>query len=292
MLCIKRIRDVFVLSALSLLTACGTYTPIPAQGGGKRFAIEQAMISASARHAIAAIPYEKLVGKNVAVEVSVIQDEGGGFIGSGGRPFALSILSAQLERLNAYSGGSTQQGTAGFRAAQSEPVYTKDINYNASDAKQFTSLLLSALFRKNILINLQSTTIVPPDYTLEVLVDVFGIWRSRTDWLVYNAETLTATTSLEYVITPLNNPEEKREVGRVGFDATYKERYSLWMGPFETTIDVVPSQFSKFIGTFGEGEGGYSNLGKVTPNELIPLAPPAPIILNPTDARTRQTGPK
>lgn len=35
-----------------ILTACGTLTGIPSHGGGKRFAIEQELVTASARAAV------------------------------------------------------------------------------------------------------------------------------------------------------------------------------------------------------------------------------------------------
>nr|WP_232304419.1 hypothetical protein [Neisseria sp. oral taxon 020] len=39
-------------AASLLLSACGTLTGIPAHGGGKRFAVEQELVAASARAAV------------------------------------------------------------------------------------------------------------------------------------------------------------------------------------------------------------------------------------------------
>lgn len=277
------------------LSGCGTTTPIPAQGGGKRFAVEQALISASARKALNEVPLEKIIGKTISLEVAVIQDEGGGALTIGGRPYAAGVLASQFDRIKSYvnnAGNTTTTNTsnsaAGFKNLQTEPTYFKDITYNSSDSRQFNNLVTSMLLRKNVKINPDQESGLKPDYMLEILVDVFGIWRSRTDWLIYNAETLVATTSFEYVLTPLKNADEQRIVGRLGFDATYNEKYAFWVGPYETNIEVVPSSFSKIIGSFGEGVGGYSNLVSGSSSEFMGPQKPAPIILNPTDDLLRR----
>lgn len=286
-----------ILASVSLLlTGCGTVTPIPAQGGGKRFAVEQALISASARKSISEIPLEKIIGKTVALEISVIQDEGGGAITSGGRAYAAGILASQYDRLkststidNDTSKTGSSSSSAGFRNLQSEPNYFKDITYNGSDARQFGNLMTSMLLRKNVKINRDTVTNSPPDYMLEIIVDVFGIWRSRTDWLFYNKETLMATTSLEYVLTPLKNDKEERTVGRSGYDATYNEKYAAWIGPYNTDIEVTPSVFSQIIGDFGKGIGGYNNLvSETNMTEFAKPEKPIPIIINPTDNLLRR----
>lgn len=277
-----------IISLLSLvtLTGCGTTTPIPAQGGGKRFAMEQAMISASARKSISDIPLEKLRGKSVVLEVSVIQDEGGGAITMGGRPYAAGILTGQQDQA-VNIGVKANTSSVGGRVGQGEPSYFKDITYNGSDSKQFTNLLVSAMLRQNILVNPTQESKKKPDYILEVLVDIFGIWRSRTDWLVYNAETLTATTSLEYVVTPLENDKEERLVSRVGYDATFRENYTFWVGPYETEMTVKPSKFSEIIGTLGTGGGGFDNLRSGNISEFSKPDGPTPIILNPNEMNRR-----
>ena len=296
-----------IIGILILLgvSGCGTSTPIPAQGGGKRFAIEQAMISASTRKAIAEIPMDLMAGKIIATEVTVIQDEGGGAISVGGRPYMASVIAGQYDRIKSTVNGdtsNTQSYSGGGKNLQTEPAYIKDITYNGSDARQFNNILTSALLRKNIIVSSLQDSNLKPDYLMEVIVDIFGIWRSRTDWMVYNAETLMATTSFEYVITPLNMKSGKRSVGRVGFDAIYKEKYSFWVGPYETSMEVVPSKFSEVVGTFGEGdainqstisrldtsekENTGTNPGR-NPSAFLKPNKPTPIIVNPTDSITR-----
>lgn len=245
------------------------------------------MISASARKAISDLPLEKLRGKNVVLEVSVIQDEGGGAITMGGRPYAAGILTGQQDQA-VNMGVKSNTSSVGGRVGQGEPSYFKDITYNGSDAKQFTNLLVSAMLRQNILVNPTQESKKKPDYILEVLVDIFGIWRSRTDWLVYNAETLTATTSLEYVVTPLENDKEERLVARVGYDATFKENYTFWVGPYETVMTVKPSKFSEIVGTLGTGGGGFDNLRSGNISEFSKPDGPTPIILNPNEMTNRR----
>ena len=283
----KKFILIISLFFLIVTTGCGTTTPIPAQGGGKRFAIEQAMLSASARKAILDIPLEKLRGKIVSLEVSVIQDEGGGAITLGGRPYATGILSGQKDHF-VQSGGGTSISSFGGRLNQSEPSYFKDITYNSSDSRQFTNLLVSAMLRQNILINPTQESKKQAEYSLEVLVDVFGIWRSRTDWLAHNAETLMATTSIEYVITPLEDENEIRKVDRVGYDATFKVKYAFWIGPYETEMTVKPSKLSEIIGTLGIGGGGVNNLRVDKISDFAKPDNSAPIILNPNDNNLRR----
>jgi hypothetical protein len=286
------LKTLFYLITTFILTGCGTTTPIPAQGGGKRFAVEQALISASARKSIAEIPINRVVGKQVLLEISVIQDEGGGAITSGGRPYASQVLSAQRDSIRSsvnVDGDLTKSGSSstslGLKNIQSETSYLKDITYNGSDSRQFRNLVTSLLLRNNVKIASDTNSDQTPDYLLEIIVDVFGIWRSRTDWFVNNAETLMATTSFEYVLTPLNNNDEVRLVKRVGFDATYKEFYRAWIGPYKTEILVTPSVFSQIIGDFGQGSGGYSNLISNSKIEFARPPEPLPLLITPHKAK-------
>ncbi|MFW5330182.1 hypothetical protein [Hydrogenophaga sp. ZJX-1] len=72
------------LVALLALASCGTLTGIPAHGGGKRFATEQRLVSASIRAALKDIDVTALRGKRAALVFDLVADEGGGSL-SGGR---------------------------------------------------------------------------------------------------------------------------------------------------------------------------------------------------------------
>lgn len=69
--------------ALSL-TACGTLTGIPSHGGGKRFATEQRLVSASIRSSLKDLDISSLKGMRAALVFDLVADEGGGNL-SGGR---------------------------------------------------------------------------------------------------------------------------------------------------------------------------------------------------------------
>ncbi len=293
------LTTLLTLSAL-FMSGCGTTTPIPAQGGGKRFSVEQALVSASARHALSDLPLDILDGKAIMLEVSVIQDEGGGAINVGGRPYAANILTGQYDRFVSRSASqntdnntnSTTNATnlsSGGKVIQTEPIYNKDITYNASDVRQFTNLVVSGLLRRNIFINPTPESGKTPEFVLEILVDIFGIWRSRTDWMLYNAETLMATTSFEYVLTPLSGEKKDRVVARVGYDATYKESYFLWIGPYDTQMNIKPSRLNSIVGSFGVGTVGTNNVVLEGTSNFVKPSAPAPIILNPTEGPTRRT---
>lgn len=70
-------------------SGCSTLTGIPSHGGGKRFAIEQRLVSASIRSTLKDIDVSALKGKKVAIVFDLVSDEGGGNI-TGGR---LNILA-------------------------------------------------------------------------------------------------------------------------------------------------------------------------------------------------------
>ena len=80
----KLATHALIASIIFTQTGCGTFTGIPAHGGGKRFSQEQRIVSASARSTIEKIDVSALYGRKVAVVYDFISDEGGGTL-SGGR---------------------------------------------------------------------------------------------------------------------------------------------------------------------------------------------------------------
>ena len=116
---------VIALACISItLPGCGI-TGIPAHGGGKRYATEQRLVSASIRAALRDIDVTALKGKKVALVFDIIADEGAGSM-SGGRinPGLLfstgSVLSpvtttnSAFQVFNLAEGGSnySNQGTS------------------------------------------------------------------------------------------------------------------------------------------------------------------------------------
>lgn len=81
-----------IFPMVAVVAGCGTLTGIPSHGGGKRFAIEQELVSGTARAATKGFDVSGLVGKRVAVYMTSIGDVGTGNL-FGGR---LSLSSALL----------------------------------------------------------------------------------------------------------------------------------------------------------------------------------------------------
>ena len=266
------------VTALLSVTACGTYTPIPSHGGGKRFSVEQTLVTASMRRAINEIPLSGLADSKVNVEITIVADSGGGYT-NGGRPSATQLASSVTQHIS-----SNTTNTTGFSASASDPAYTKDLLVNQTDSRQFQSLLISSLLRKNVMLN-PSETQGKADFMLEVFVDVLGTWKSRTDWFVTNSERLTATTSLEYVITDLSSKgKSQRQYGRVSYDATYEEKYTLWMGPVATDIVIAKGDLLERIQpvpTVGTDSVNHL-LRESTTKPAQPEQSESPVIYSPT----------
>lgn len=70
-------------ASMLLLGGCGTLTGIPAHGGGKRFATEQRLVSASIRSALMDLDVTPLQGKRAALVFDLVADEGGGTLHGG-----------------------------------------------------------------------------------------------------------------------------------------------------------------------------------------------------------------
>jgi hypothetical protein len=260
-----------LLLASSLLGACGTYTALPAHGGGKRFAIEQALVSAAAKRVIGDLPLDRLRDRRILLETTIINDEGGGSV-NGGRPSMGELLSHTVPGVRAV---------AGFQVMRGDNVYIKDPSFNNTDGRQFANLLASALVRQNVMLNPNPETEGEPDFFVEVIVDVLGTWRSRTDWGLRNTERLQAIVSVEYAVTPMKPDAGPRLVGKVGYEAEYRENYVGWMGPTDSGIELRRSALTDLMPTLGAGSASTSNLQRQRPVEFAQPQQPQPIQVNP-----------
>ena len=95
---VQKLLPLTLSISLLSLTACGTITGIPAHGGGKRFAVEQELISASSRAAVKNLQIDSLKGKKVAVFVSMIGDQGSGVM-TGGRYSIDALIRGEYQNL-------------------------------------------------------------------------------------------------------------------------------------------------------------------------------------------------
>jgi hypothetical protein len=149
----KSLARFFILASLFSLTACGTLTGIPSHGGGKRFATEQRLVSASIRSSLKELDISGLKGMRAALVFDLVADEGGGNL-SGGRwspgllfsvgsamsPVSSTVNAFQVYNLaeggtnysNTHSGGtSTTTGTT-LQTGTSTTVGSSQTNETSS----------------------------------------------------------------------------------------------------------------------------------------------------------------
>jgi hypothetical protein len=264
-----------ILVVLSLfISSCGTFTGIPSHGGGKRFAIEQELISASVRAVSRDLNVDPLIGKKVSLYIVVIGDEGGGNL-AGGR-YSLSTMfrrnyistptrttentfpvitgtdinkdlngaltsSTVKENVINSPSKSTEQTSGdrdeysvGFSGPRNQ--FLNQQFYNPKDSKFLNAVLQEALFLKGVIL-------VPADeaeISLFVTVDVFGTVRSKRNWIIANQERLLAKTGLEMIA--INNLKKGKRVimepVTSSFEAEYIEQYYFWTGPFMIRKEV------------------------------------------------------
>lgn len=265
----KKIRTLGITIAASLLlTACGTLTGLPGHGGGKRFAVEQELVAASSRAAVKEMDLSALQGRRVALYVSTMGDQGSGNI-TGGRysidalirggyqnnpdsatqytypgydttatttADSLASVTTSTSVLNAPASATTQNnGRKGERSAGlvvngNSGYRNETLITNPRDVSFLTNLIQTVFYLRGI-------EVVPPEYAdtdVFVTVDVFGTIRSRTEFHVYNAETLKAQTKLEYFAVDRNTRKLLIKPTSAAYETQYKEKYAFWVGPYRT----------------------------------------------------------
>lgn len=282
-------RIIFIFLSIALLQGCGSFTPMPSYGGGKRFAIEQQLVSAVAKRAISDLPVEDLRGLKGYVNITVIFDEGGGFV-NGGRLSASEMLGASTNSARSYLGGDIINNSSRNKSAEltvnaskAQTNYAKDLSFNSSDARHFTNLASSFLLRNNILKDPNPETDGVADFIMEITVDTLGtIWR-RTDWGLVNSDSLTAVISYEYMIIPLKDEFKNiSKVGSISYQGKYQDNYVFWMGPTKSETIIRKSHFADVIGTLGpifNSDTAIERKGK--PQDFLPSNTTVPIQLNP-----------
>jgi len=239
-------RILLVSVGAASLAACGTVTGVPSHGGGKRFAIEQELIAASARTALGAIDLRPLAGRTVRIVYSSIGDEGSGNL-AGGRLTLDRLLRGD------YSAGATTRtesegnvskqsvtglsGLGGIGLLNDGPTgYRSEAFINPRDADFLTSLVASHLLLSGA--QIKSNPAEPADLLVVVLVDVFGTIRDRTDYLFYNQERLRARTALEVVVVRQIDGVVTLPPQRGAAEAEWEEDYILWTGPTNSSRSV------------------------------------------------------
>ena len=266
---------ILIFSFVVSLTGCGTITGIPSHGGGKRFAVEQELISASARAAVKNMDLTSLQGRKVAVFVSMIGDQGSGIM-TGGRFSIEALVRGEYQNLpksitsynyQTYDTIATTEtdgltGTTQSTSLLNAPSYSKTRNegqssraglgisanglgdyknetliQNPQDAVFLSRLIQTVLFLKGV-------QVVPSELAevdLFVNVDVFGTIRSRTEFYLYNNEQLKSQTKIEYFAIDKNSRNLIIKPQVSSFESQYKENYILWAGPFSTVKTIKTS---------------------------------------------------
>lgn len=265
--------SVGLCTLVTLTTGCGTFTGIPSHGGGKRFAIEQELIAASARAVAQSIDVRPLVGKRCALFVIAMGDEGGGNLSGGRYAWEAAIrgeyVNAPTVRTRnkfpilpttttTEAGGVTSTtradnalnypsrtktktegpniGAGGGFSYNWPPSYHAEAFVNPRDSEFLSAVLHEAMV-------LRGVQVVSPEQAevdVYVTVDVFGTVRSRTDLHVYNRESLLAKTALQMTAFDRNR-QVVLSPTTASYEAEYREHYILWMGPVSRSKDVRPS---------------------------------------------------
>jgi len=263
-----------VASAL-FLSACGTITGIPSHGGGKRYAIEQELVAASARAAAKNLDLSSLKGRNIAVKMTMMGDQGAGNL-IGGRYNIKTLLGAEyvntpktitnsdlpvVSTTTTTATGATTTTVTAENAlnapAKSETEqkgsslnFGGNIGYNGIGVFDTETLLQNprdAIFLQNTLepvLYLNDINVVPEqlaDTVLFISVDVFGTVRSRNDWHIFNQERLLAKTAMEIFAVDLRSRKLLIKPQTSSYEAEYVEQYALWAGPIQTIKTVKSS---------------------------------------------------
>ena len=297
------LQKLLPLTLILFLTACGTLTGIPSHGGGKRFAVEQELVTASARAAAKNMDLHHLQGRRVALYISTMGDQGSGTITGGrysidalirgeyintpdattrytypsytttattesdgltGNTTSTSILNAPSQS-RTHTNRSNSRSNIGLNLNGMGDYRNETLTTNPQDASFLSNLIHTVFFLRGI-------EIVPPQYAdtdVFVNIDVFGTIRSRTELHLYNAETLKAQTKLEYFAIDRNSKALIIAPQSSSYEAKYQEQYALWMGPYKTQKSIKTAD--KLMVDFSDIQP-YGNASI----ETAPAAPTAP----------------
>lgn len=264
----------FAAALALLLSACGTLTGIPAHGGGKRFAVEQELVAASARAAVKnmvcppcrdakppsifpswairvraqsaadAIPSALIRGEYTAAPEN-ISDYAYPTVRTStttasscltGQTDAVSVLNAPASS-RSQTRGIGNSRSAGIAVNGLGEYRNETLTANPRDPAFLDNLIQTVFY-------LRGVEIVPSAYAdtdVFVTVDVFGTIRSRTELHLYNAESLKAQTKLEYFAVDRNSRKLLIAPTTSAYESEYRENYALWTDPFKTVKTVKPA---------------------------------------------------
>lgn len=241
------------------LAGCGTITGIPSHGGGKRFAVEQELISASARAVAKDLDVSALQGKRVAIYMVGIGDEGSGNLAGGRYSVEALMRGGYVNTPNSRYPIETTRTTTGSTVTIAENALNAPIDSKGSDRQLSAGIryqgiggylseafvnpedsqFLSAVLQESLV--LRGVSVVSPEQAqLDVYftVDVFGTIRRRTDYHITNQEVLLAKTAIEMTAIDRTTGDIVIPPQTSSFEAEYVEKYILWAGPVEVRKEV------------------------------------------------------
>ncbi len=242
-----------------LLHGCGSITGIPSHGGGKRFAIEQELVAATARAAAKDLNVQAIIGKRVAIYMVGIGDEGsgnlaggrysvdglfrGGYVNSAETRYPVKRTTTTTGDITTVAGnalnapketkGGDVQASIGVRY-QGIGGYRTEAFVNPEDSQFLSAVLQESLVLRGV------NVVSPQQAEVDVYftVDVFGTIRSRTDWHISNQERLIAKTALEMTAIDRTSGSVLISPQTTSFEAEYNEQYYFWMGPMKTSKEI------------------------------------------------------
>ncbi len=268
------IPRVVVCSLILIASGCATVTGIPSHGGGKRFFIEQELISASVRAASQCLALEHIEGEKCALFLTTVGDQGAGNLVGGKYQWQAAIRGDYISNpttATSNSGGlansltTTRDGAGnllqtiesasplifpsrsesqaeGFDARAGGGFgYNGNGQYNALGFLNNDTGFLGAVIREALVLKgIKLTTPDQADIFIYATVDAFGTNRSRTEMHVYNQERLRAKTALH--VTAFDRKGNVKIPSQTSsWEADYRERYIFWCGPFEIEKRVYQS---------------------------------------------------
>ncbi len=132
------IPPLVLLSALLLLGGCGALTGIPAHGGGKRFAVEQELVAATARATLKQLDLSRIQGKKVNIYMNAIGDIGVGNM-FGGRFSLVSQLRGNYLQTPPVTERSTYQRFLTTTTNETASSTTSDASNDITGIEQSSS---------------------------------------------------------------------------------------------------------------------------------------------------------
>lgn len=297
-------RGLLLWSALCCLalSGCVAQTGIPGHGGGKRFAIEQELVSAATRMAIKQIDLSPIRGKKVNIYVNSMGDSGAGNL-TGGRFSLISQLHGyyqqqpQVRETYIYprydSTSTTTAGTSTSTSTTSSllnaPIsktsqnrgdgaqaqlgmryeglgaYHNSEEYKSDDLQFLTAIVQTYMF-------LQGVNVAPPseaEVDVYITVDVYGTVYTRVDWFLANNEILKARTGMEIFAVDTASGKLLMQPQQAVAEAEYNEQYVLWSGPLSIRKSVKKGE--PLLADFNDAKPGVKKRFAAEKEMVVPI---------------------